>query len=98
MTVEKRNQRKVLEGWVLSDRMDKTRSVRILRRFRHALYEKVMTRYTKVYAHDEKNESHQGDRVQIMSIRPMSKLKRWRVVRVLEKAKIAAVALKGDAS
>lgn len=82
----------------MSDRMDKTRSVRILRRFRHALYEKVMTRYTKVYAHDEKNESHQGDRVQIMSIRPMSKLKRWRVVRVLEKAKIAAVALKGDAS
>jgi small subunit ribosomal protein S17 len=89
---EARNKRKTLEGWVVSDKMDKTRAIRIERRFRHALYEKVLTRDTKVYAHDEKNESRTGDFVEIMSTRPLSKLKRWRVVKVLEKAKVTAAA------
>lgn len=87
-TEDKRTGRKTLEGWILSDRMDKTRAVRVIRRFRHSLYEKVLTRYTKVYAHDEKNETHVGDRVQVMETRPMSKLKRWRVVKVLEKSRV----------
>lgn len=83
-TAERTN-RKTLEGWVVSDKMDKTRVVRILRRFRHSLYEKVLTRHTKVYAHDEKNETRVGDKVSLMETRPLSKLKRWRVVQVLEK-------------
>jgi small subunit ribosomal protein S17 len=87
--VEERQNRKTLEGWVLSDKMDKTRTVRIIRRFRHSLYGKVLTRYTKVHAHDEKNESRAGDRVSLMETRPISKLKRWRVVQILEKAKVA---------
>ena len=88
-TVE-RSQRKLLEGWVVSDKMDKTRVVRILRRFRHSLYEKVLTRHTKVYAHDEKNETRVGDKVALMETRPLSKLKRWRVVQVLEKGAMRA--------
>ena len=84
---EERATRKTLEGWVTSDAMDKTRVVRIVRRFRHRLYGKVLTRYTKVYAHDEKNETHVGDRVSLMETRPLSKLKRWRVVEILEKSK-----------
>jgi small subunit ribosomal protein S17 len=84
-----RSPRKTLEGWVISDRMEKTRAIRIIRRFRHGFYGKVMTRYTKVYAHDEKNETHTGDRVMLMETRPLSKLKRWRVVKVLEKARVA---------
>lgn len=87
-TVE-RAQRKTLEGWVLSDKMDKTRVVRIVRRFRHPLYDKVLTRYTKVYAHDEKNVSRTGDKVFLMGTRPLSKLKRWRVVEVRKKAVVA---------
>jgi small subunit ribosomal protein S17 len=87
-----RSKRKTLEGTVVSDKMDKTRVIRIVRRIRHPLYQKVLTRYTKVYAHDEKNESHMGDRVSLMETRPLSKLKRWRLVSVLEKAKISQVA------
>ena len=87
---ENRASRKTLEGVVISDRMDKTRSVRLVRRFRHPLYEKVMTRSSKVYAHDEKNESHTGDRVALEETRPLSKLKRWRVVGILEKARVSA--------
>jgi small subunit ribosomal protein S17 len=73
----------------MSDKMDKTRVVRIPRRFSHPFYGKVLTRSTKVYAHDEKNEAHTGDRVSLMETRPLSKLKRWRVVHVLEKARVA---------
>jgi small subunit ribosomal protein S17 len=87
---EERSQRKRLEGWVLSDKMDKTRVIRVVRRLRHSLYEKVLTRHTKVYAHDEKNETHVGDRVALEETRPLSKLKRWRVVKVLEKARVGA--------
>lgn len=85
---EERSDRKTLEGWVLTDKMDKTRVIRIIRRFRHTMYDKVLTRYTKVYAHDETNESHAGDKVSLMETRPLSKLKRWRIVKVLEKARV----------
>lgn len=91
-----RSERKTLEGLVVSDRMDKTRVVQVLRRFRHRLYDKVLTRHTKVYAHDEKNEAHTGDRVSLMETRPLSKLKRWRVVQVLEKSRVAAAAPAAD--
>jgi small subunit ribosomal protein S17 len=80
--------RKTLDGVVLSDAMDKTRVVGIERRFRHSMYGKVLTRRTKVYAHDEKNDSKAGDRVALMETRPLSKLKRWRVVQVLERASV----------
>lgn len=95
-----RTKRKTLEGWVLSDGMDKTRAVRVVRRLRHPKYEKVMTRYSKVYAHDEKNESHTGDRVAIVETRPMSKLKRWRLIKILEKARVSAniVSTEGEAN
>ena len=63
--------------------MDKTRVVRIVRRYRHSLYGKVLTGYTKVHAHDETNDSKKGDRVALMETRPLSKLKRWRVVKKL---------------
>jgi small subunit ribosomal protein S17 len=85
-----RAKRKDVVGIVVSDRMDKTRVVRITRHVRHSLYEKVLTRSTKLYAHDEKNESRTGDRVSLMETRPLSKLKRWRVVQVLEKARVSA--------
>jgi small subunit ribosomal protein S17 len=80
--------RKTLDGLVLSDAMDKTRVVGIERRFRHSKYGKVLTRRTKVYAHDETNDSKAGDRVSLMETRPLSKLKRWRVVQVLERASV----------
>jgi len=78
--------------------MDKTRVVRILRRFRHSLYEKVLTRHTKVYAHDEKNEAHVGDVVRIEETRPLSKLKRWKLKDIIRKAALvpeAAVEVPG---
>lgn len=85
---QKRSARKTLAGRVLSDAMQKTRVVQIERRFRHSLYGKVLTRRGKVHAHDEANDSKKGDLVSLMEIRPMSKLKRWRVVNVLERAKV----------
>lgn len=82
-----RNKRKVREGWVVSDRMDKTIVVAVERRFRHPRYEKIIRRTSKLYAHDGKNECAIGDKVKVMESRPLSKLKRWRLVQVLEKAK-----------
>lgn len=87
-TTEDRSGRKELEGRVLSDGMDKTRVIRITRRFRHPLYGKVQTKNGKVYAHDEANDSKAGDLVSLMETRPLSKLKRWRVVKVLERARV----------
>ncbi len=86
MTIDaavEREERKTLEGLVVSARMSKTRIVRVRRVFRHAFYDKVVQRSKKLYAHDEENASREGDRVEIMSTRPISKTKRWRVVRVL---------------
>lgn len=80
-----RASRKTLEGWVVSDKMDKTRVVEIRWSKRDPNYEKVRNRTTKLYAHDEKNESHAGDRVRVMETRPLSKTKRWRVTEILSK-------------
>ncbi len=82
-----RNRRKVREGLVVSDKMDKTVVVMVEDRVKHPLYGKVMRRNTKLKAHDEHNECGIGDRVQVMETRPLSATKRWRVVEILEKAK-----------
>ena len=81
-----RASRKTFEGLVVSEKMNKTRVVTVERLFRHPFYEKVMRKSSKFYVHDEANESHEGDRVEIMSTRPLSKLKRWRLVRVIKAA------------
>jgi len=82
-----RNSRKVREGYVVSDKMDKTIVVSLEDRKKHPLYGKVMRSTTKVKAHDEQNTAGVGDRVQIMETRPLSATKRWRLVEILEKAK-----------
>jgi small subunit ribosomal protein S17 len=82
-----RTRRKVREGLVVSDKMDKTVVVTVEDRVKHALYGKVLRRTVKLKAHDEQNECGIGDRVQIMETRPLSATKRWRVVSILEKAK-----------
>ncbi|NLC98622.1 MAG: 30S ribosomal protein S17 [Actinomycetales bacterium] len=84
---EVRSARKVREGLVVSDKMDKTITVSIEDRFKHPLYGKVLRRNIKLKAHDENNEAGIGDRVQIAETRPLSATKRWRVVQILEKAK-----------
>lgn len=82
-----RNMRKVRQGRVTSDRMDKTIVVKIEHVMKHPIYERVVKRYGKLYAHDEKNEARIGDLVRIMETRPLSATKRWRLVEILEKAK-----------
>ncbi|RLA84637.1 MAG: 30S ribosomal protein S17 [Deltaproteobacteria bacterium] len=81
-----RGRRKMEVGVVVSDKMDKTVVVRVERFVQHPRYGKVMRRYTKFYAHDERNECKVGDKVLIIETRPLSRLKRWRVVKILEKA------------
>ena len=82
-----RSQRKVREGLVVSDKMDKTVVVEVEDRVKHALYGKVIRRTSALKAHDEQNSCGVGDRVRIMETRPLSATKRWRVVQVVEKAK-----------
>ena len=82
-----RNKRKIKEGLVVSNRMSKTIVVAVERQFRHPRYEKIIRRTLKLYAHDDKNQCQIGDKVKIAETRPLSKLKRWRLVEVLEKAK-----------
>jgi len=82
-----RSDRKVREGLVVSDKMDKTVVVAVEDRFKHAVYSKVVRRTNKLKAHDEGNEAGIGDRVLIMETRPLSASKRWRIVEILEKAK-----------
>jgi small subunit ribosomal protein S17 len=84
---DERGARKVREGLVVSDKMDKTVVVSVEDRVKHALYGKVLRRTSKLKAHDEQNECGIGDRVLIMETRPLSATKRWRVVQVVEKAK-----------
>jgi len=79
--------RKVREGMVVSDKMQKTVVVEVEDRVKHALYGKVLRRTTKLKAHDQSDQVGTGDRVLIMETRPLSATKRWRVVEVLEKAK-----------
>jgi small subunit ribosomal protein S17 len=81
-----RKKRKTKVGWVVSNRMQKTIVVAIDRLLRHPRYNRVIKRTSKLYAHDEKNQCQIGDKVKVMETKPLSKLKRWRVVEVLEKA------------
>ena len=86
-TGEGRNFRKTVRGYVVSDKMNKTIVVEVEDRVKHALYGKVMRRTSRLKAHDENNEAGIGDRVLIMETRPLSASKRWRLVRIVEKAK-----------
>ena len=90
MTVEtttERNARKVREGLVVSNKMNQTVVIAVIERVRHAKYDKFVLRTKKLYAHDAANDANVGDRVRVMETRPMSKLKRWRIVEILERAK-----------
>ena len=82
-----RGSRKVREGLVVGDKMDKTVVVEVEDRVKHPLYGKVIRRTSKLKVHDEQNNCGIGDRVRIMETRPLSATKRWRVVEILEKAK-----------
>ena len=86
-TQSERSDRKTRVGTVVSDNMDRTVVVAVERKVAHPLYGKQVTRTKKYYAHDEENAAHTGDRVRIAETRPLSKLKRWRLVEVLEQAK-----------
>jgi small subunit ribosomal protein S17 len=90
MESTKRKQRRTAIGLVTSDKMSKTRRVEIPRLVKHARYGKYIRRRTICHVHDEQNESHQGDTVEIMESRPLSKTKHWRLVRVVIKAPVAA--------
>ena len=84
---EERAQRKVRLGRVTSDASDKTIAVTISRSVRHPLYGRVVRKNKKLMAHDETNNAHIGDLVEVMETRPLSKTKRWRLIRILERAK-----------
>jgi small subunit ribosomal protein S17 len=85
--MEERNLRKTRVGEVVSNVMDKTIVVKIEQRTKHPVYKKFIVRSKKLYAHDENNECGIGDIVEIMETRPLSKIKRWRLVSIVEKAK-----------
>jgi small subunit ribosomal protein S17 len=87
VTEEDRAARKVREGVVVSTKMDKTLVVAVVERVRHAKYNKFVMRTKKLYAHDETNDAKIGDKVRVMETRPLSKLKRWRLVEIMERAK-----------
>jgi len=90
---EVRGKRKERLGEVLSNKMAKTIIVQVERRFAHPTFKKVVTQYKKFYVHDEKSEAKPGDRVRIEETRPFSKLKRWRLVEIVERnAEVAPVA------
>jgi small subunit ribosomal protein S17 len=87
MEMEERNLRKVRVGKVVSNKMEKSIVVSIDRKMKHGKYGKFVNKTKKLVAHDEKNECGIGDTVQVMETRPLSKLKRWRLVQIIEKAK-----------
>ena len=84
---QERALRKTRVGIVVSDKMDKTIVVAVEDHVKHPLYNKIVKRTYKLKAHDENNECGVGDRVEVMETRPLSKTKRWRLVRIIEKAK-----------
>ena len=86
-TADRPNNRKIREGLVVSNNMDKTAVVASIDRVRHRRYNKTVQRSTKLYVHDETNDLNVGDRVRVQETRRMSKNKRWRVVEVLERAR-----------
>ncbi len=85
--MEPRNLRKERVGKVVSNKMEKTITVEVSRKVKHAIYGKFLGKTTKFKAHDEKNECNIGDTVKIMETRPLSKEKRWRLVEIIERAK-----------
>ncbi len=85
--MEDRNLRKQRTGVVVSAKMEKTITVAVQRKLRHPIYGKFVKKTKKFFAHDEKNECNEGDLVRIMETRPLSKLKSWRLVEILERAK-----------
>jgi small subunit ribosomal protein S17 len=87
---EKARRQNTKVGVVVSDKMEKTRTVAVQRSVRHPFYKKIIRRTSTFHAHDEKNVSKQGDTVKIVETRPLSKLKRWRLVEVIGKAKATA--------
>ncbi|HKK45184.1 MAG TPA: 30S ribosomal protein S17 [Balneolaceae bacterium] len=87
MAQTERVQRRQRTGRVVSNRMDKTITVAVDRQIKHPIYGKYITKTTKYLAHDETNEANEGDVVQIMSTRPLSKRKSWRLVEIIERAK-----------
>ena len=93
-TAVERSKRKTLSGVVVSDRMNKTRIVEVTRRVRHPFYEKIIKKSSRFGVHDETNQSRQGDHVEISSCRPLSRTKRWRLVRVIEAAPRSSVEAK----
>jgi small subunit ribosomal protein S17 len=86
-TEARENARKVREGIVDSTSMEKTIVVKVVDRVRHPLYGKTLQRTKRLYVHDEQNDARPGDRVRVQETRPLSKLKRWRLVEVLERAR-----------
>jgi len=87
MTTTARGNRKLRVGRVISDKNDKTITVAIDRLVRHPRYNRIVRRTKKLMAHDERNDAHVGDMVEVMETRPLSKSKRWRLVRVVERAR-----------
>ena len=85
--METRNLRKVRQGVVVSDKMDKTIVIAAKFKEKHPIYGKFVQKTKKYHAHDEKNEAHVGDTVQIMETRPLSRTKRWRLIQIVERAK-----------
>ena len=85
-TTERQNRRKTLIGFVTSRMGDKSVKVTVPYKTPHPLYHKVINRKTVVHVHDEKNETKVGDKIEVMETRPISRLKRWRVIRVIEAA------------
>lgn len=86
-TQSERPMRKIRQGVVVSNKMDRTVVVKVDSLKRHPLYRKVIRRSTRFFAHDQNNECAQGDLVRIMETRPLSKLKRWRVVEIVQRAR-----------
>jgi small subunit ribosomal protein S17 len=93
-----RGQRKERVGHVISNKMTKTIVVRVNRRVRHARFEKVLTLSSRFYAHDEKNEAKVGDLVRIVETRPLSRLKRWRLIEIVERGTEDAKVVEGSES
>jgi len=85
--MEERKQRKVREGLVLSNKMDKSIVVSVERKFKHPKYGKFLKKRAKLVAHDDKNDCNIGDKVKVMETRPLSKTKCWRLVEIIERAK-----------
>jgi small subunit ribosomal protein S17 len=86
--MEKKNNTRILRGTVVSDKMDKTRVVEIVRLVQHPRYKKIYRSSTRVKAHDEQNQYHIGDKVVVEESRPLSRDKRWHIVGLVEKAQV----------